>query len=201
MIEKPADTSAPVHELILKRWSGVAYDPDKPVPKEALQAMAEAARWAPSCFGDQPWRVIFCSKSEDEAAWSKAFDCLVEGNQLWCRHAPVLAIICADTLFSTNDKPNGWGAYDTGAAAISLCLQGVALGLMTHQMAGFSPDKARENFEIPGRYQPMAMMTIGFQHEEQDIPEEFREREMKPRVRNPLDGHFFLSGWEKGWGQ
>lgn len=199
MIEKPAETSAPVHPLITSRWSGVSYDPDKMVSTEDLRAMAEAGRWAPSCFGDQPWRIIFCSKSEGEGiAWLKAFDCLGEGNQPWCKHAPVLAIICADTMFSKNDKTNGWGAYDTGAAAISICLQAAHLGMMTHQMAGFMPDKAQSAFSIPERYQPMAMMTIGYQLPENNLPEDFRERELKPRIRNPLGDHFFLNGWGKG---
>lgn len=198
MIDKAVDTSAPVHELITSRWSGVSYKPEKMVSDADLRAMAEAARWAPSCFGDQPWRVIFCSKSSASDAWQKAYECLGEGNQPWCQHAPVLAIICADTLFSKNEKENGWGAYDTGAAAISICLQASALGLMTHQMAGFSPDSARDAFSIPARYQPMAMMTIGYQCDEADIPEDFRQRELAPRQRNPLDEHFFLNGWGEG---
>lgn len=198
MFEKAVDTSAPVHDLITRRWSGVSYDPDKSVSDDNLRAMAEAGRWAPSCFGDQPWRVIFCNKSTDNGAWEKAFACLGEGNQPWCKHAPVLAIICADTRFSNNDKPNGWGAYDTGAAAVSMCLQASHLGLMTHQMAGFAPDKARESFTIPERYQPIAMMAIGYQIAKDKIPEAFRERELKPRVRNPLGEHFFLNGWGEG---
>ncbi|MBT6043528.1 MAG: nitroreductase family protein [Gammaproteobacteria bacterium] len=198
MINKAIDVSAPVHELISSRWSGVSYDPAKMVDDADLRAMAEAARWAPSCFGDQPWRVIFCSKSSDSEAWQQAYSCLAEGNQPWCQHAPVLAIICADTLFSQTDEENAWGAYDTGAAAISICLQASSLGLMTHQMAGFSPDLARETFTIPARYQPMAMMTIGYQCAEADIPEALRGRELAPRKRNPLAEHFFLSGWGKG---
>jgi len=111
----------------------------------------------------------------------------------------VLAIICADSRFSKNDKDNAWGEYDTGAAALSVCLQASALGLMTHQMAGFSPEDAREAFNIPDRYQPKAMMTIGFQCAQTDIPEEFRQRELAPRQRNPLSENFFLNGWGKGF--
>jgi len=198
MFEKSADTSAPVNPLILSRWSGVAYDPDRAVATNDLRALAEAARWAPSCFGDQPWRVLFCSKSADDSAWQQAFDCLAEGNQPWCQYAPVLAIVCADTQFSKNDNPNDWGPYDTGAAAISICLQAAELGLMTHQMAGFSPDKARKTFSIPARYKPMAMMTIGYQLPKDNLPAAFAERELKPRQRNPLREHFFLGAWEKG---
>lgn len=198
MIDKAVDLSAPVVELITSRWSGVSYDSDRTVSNDDLRSMAEAARWAPSCFGDQPWRILFCNKSTDEEAWLKAFDCLTEGNQPWCRHAPVLAIICGDTLFSQNDKPNAWSAYDTGAAALSICLQARHLGMMTHQMAGFIPDKAREAFAIPDRIHPLAMMTIGYQVTEDKLPAEFRDREMKPRVRNPLGDHFYLNGWGDG---
>ena len=198
MFEKSADTSAPVHDLIMRRWSGVSYDPDRAVNTDDLRALAEAGRWAPSCFGDQPWRVLFCSRSVDETAWEKAFDCLGEGNQPWCRFAPVLAIICADTKFSKNDKPNTWGAYDTGAAAVSICLQAAELNLMTHQMAGFDPGKARTTFAIPDRFEPKAMMAIGYQLPKDKLPDTFRERELKPRQRNPLGEHFFLNGWGNG---
>ena len=139
MIEKAVDVSAPVHELISSRWSGVSYDPERDISSDDLRAIAEAARWAPSCFGDEPWRVLFCNKTSEDYSWQKAFDCLSEGNQPWCQHAPVLAIICANTQFLYNDKPNRWCEYDTGAAALSICLQAQHLGMMTHQMAGFDP--------------------------------------------------------------
>jgi len=198
MIDKAVDLSAPVHELITSRWSGVSYDPERNINEQDLRAMAEAGRWAPSCFGDQPWRILFCNRQSDSDAWQKAFDCLAEGNQPWCQHAPVLAIICADTLFSQNGKPNNWCEYDTGAAALSLCLQASALGLMTHQMAGFSPDQARKSFGLPDSVKPLAMMTVGYQCSEENLPEEFRERELKPRERNALGKHFFLNAWDEG---
>ena len=198
MIDKEVELSAPVHELITSRWSGVSYDPERQVSHDDLLSIAEAGRWAPSCFGDQPWRILFCNKASNAQAWQKAFDCLAEGNQPWCQNAPVLAIICADTLFSKNEKTNGWSDYDTGAAAVSICLQARHLGLMTHQMAGFDPDTARHAFAIPERIKVLAMMTIGYQIAEDSLPDEFRDREMTPRQRNPLGDHFFLNGWGKG---
>lgn len=199
MIEKATDVTAPVHELILNRWSGVSFDPHQTVSKEDLRTMAEAARWAPSCFGDQPWRVIFCNRNYHEDAWRKAYECLGDGNKPWCIHAPVLAIICADTKFSKNEKDNAWGEYDTGAAALSICLQARHLDIMTHQMAGFSAEKARETFAIPERFTPKAMMAIGYQLPEDEFPEEFKERELKPRERHPVEELFYLDEWGKGF--
>ena len=107
----------------------------------------------------------------------------------------MLVIICADTQFSQNDKPNGWCEYDTGAAALSICLQARHLGMMTHQMAGFDPEAARTVFAIPERIKPIAMMTIGYQANESKIPDQFRDRELAPRKRNALGEHFYLGGW------
>jgi nitroreductase len=198
MLSKDINVSTPIHDLLARRWSGVAYDPARNVNDSDIRALAEAARWAPSCFGDEPWRYIICNKNNNPEAWQQAFDCLLEGNQSWCQHAPVLILTCHDTLLTANDKPNGWGQYDTGAASLSMCLQATHLGLMTHQMAGFITEKATQLFSIPDRYKPIAMMSVGYQLAEDKIPEDFKERETLPRTRKPIGEKFFLNSWGEG---
>lgn len=78
MQHKPANTSVKIHELIQNRWSPRAFDPDKAVSHDDLLALLEAARWAASCFNDQPWRFVVCDKVTDEAVWQRAFGTLVE---------------------------------------------------------------------------------------------------------------------------
>ncbi|MDT8397377.1 MAG: nitroreductase family protein [Pseudomonadales bacterium] len=198
MFSKEIDTFVPINALLSERWSGVAYDPERQVSADDIRRLAEAARWAPSCFGDQPWRYIIVNRFKNPEAWQKGFDCLAEGNKAWVQHAPLLILACHDTCFSHNGMPNNWGSYDTGAASMSLCIQATALGLMTHQMAGFMPDKARTNFAIPERYTPLAMITVGYQLPADKIPEQFRPRETSPRKRNPLAAHFFENSWGDG---
>lgn len=196
-MQKPAITQQPIHELIANRWSGRAYDASKPVTKDQVVSLLEAARWAPSCFGDQPWRYVVCHKSENPQAWQAAYDCLVPGNQNWAVNAPVLLLICADTLFSHNDKPNKWAAYDTGAATENVCLQATALGLMAHQMGGFDADKARATFKVPERYQILAMVTVGYQAAVESLTGETKEREIAARSRKPLNELFFNGQWDQ----
>jgi nitroreductase len=198
MIPKKIDTAVPVLPVIAERYSGVSFDPARPVTQEQLLALAEAARWAPSCFGDQPWRYLICNKADNPAAWNAALECLVDKNQAWCKSAPVLVIACCDTVLSKTGQPNAFGPYDTGAASVSMCLQAAALGLMTHQMAGFVANKARELFQIPERFIPLAMMAVGYQLPEAQLSEEFKARELAPRARNPLGQHFFAGAWDKG---
>jgi len=196
-MQKPAITQQPIHDLIAQRWSGRAYDASQGVSKEQVISLLEAARWAPSCFGDQPWRYVVCNKADNLQAWQAAFDCLVPGNQSWAVNAPVLLLICADTLFSHNDKPNKWAPYDTGAATENLCLQATALGLMAHQMGGFDADKARTTFNVPERYQILAMVTVGYQADVESLTGETKERETAPRSRKPLNELFFNGQWDQ----
>jgi nitroreductase len=198
MISKTIDTSVPVLPLFAERYSGVSYDPDRNVTPAQMLALSEAARWAPSCFGDQPWRYLICDKATNPVAWDTAWACLLEKNQGWCKAAPVLIIACCDTVLSKTGAPNAFGPYDTGAASVCMCLQAAALGLMTHQMAGFVASKARELFHIPERFNPLAMMAVGYQLPEAKLPEAFKARELAPRVRNPLEQNFFAGTWGDG---
>jgi nitroreductase len=195
-IPKPATTQQPIHEIIANRWSGRAYDASKPVSKEQIISLLEAARWAPSCFGDEPWRYVVCNKADNMQAWQAAFDCLVPGNQGWAVNAPVLLLICADTVFRANGKPNKWAPYDTGAATENLCLQAAASGLMAHQMGGFDADKARASFKVPERYQILPMVTVGYQAPADALSDEVKERELAARNRQPLGELFFDGAWE-----
>ena len=197
MFKKKTDTQAPIHELIAARWSGCAYDPEKKLEPEQVLSLIEAARWAPSCFGDQPWRFIVCDKNRDQAAWQRAFECLVEGNQPWAARAPLLLLACADSVMSKTGKPNRWGQYDTGGAAENLCLQATAMGLMAHQMGGFDADRARLEFNIPQQFAPVAMITVGYQLPEAAIPDGMKEREYAARARNPINDNFFNGNWDE----
>jgi nitroreductase len=197
MIPKTIDVSTPIHPLLEQRYSGVSFDPARPVSKQTLLTLAEAARWAPSCFGDEPWRFIICSRQDDPGAWDQAFACLSDGNKAWCQYAPVLIITCASLVFDHNGKPNSFAPYDTGAAAMSICLQATALGLMTHQMGGFSGATARELFMIPETAKPVAMMALGYQLPVEKLLEQFKTKELAPRKRKPLADHFFAGAWGK----
>ena len=171
--------------------------PGKPVTQAQIYSLLEAARWAPSCFGDQPWRFVVCDKTINPQAWQAAFDALVPANQTWAVNAPVLMLICADTLFSHNQKANRWGAYDTGAATENLCLQATALGLVTHQMGGFDGVKARAALGVPEQYEMMAMLSVGYQASAEILPDDLKERELAPRKRKALGELFFNGLWDK----
>jgi nitroreductase len=195
MIQKPADTAQPIEKVMAERWSGRAYDPTVMVTAEEITALCEAARWAPSCFGDEPWRYLVCDKNSDLDAWEKLLSALVPGNQEWAKNAPVLIVTASVPNFSQNDKPNRWSGYDTGAASISLCLQATAMGLMSHQMGGFDDKMLRESFNIPADIHIWSVIAIGHQAALDNLSEEQLERELSPRKRRPVEQAFFMNKW------
>src|SRR4029077_13817021 len=96
-LQKPAETSAPVHNLIKQRWSPRAFD-SRPVEPEKLRSLFEAARWAPSSNNAQPWFYIVGTKDDPEN-YNRVLDTLVEQNQVWAKHAPVQAFSVAKLSF------------------------------------------------------------------------------------------------------
>lgn len=198
MQQKPATTSVKIHDIIQARWSPRAFAADKPVSHENLLALLEAARWASSCFNDQPWRFIVCDKSTDAQSWENAFAVLVEKNKLWAKNAPVFILSVAMQNFNHNGNPNRWAAYDTGAACASLSLQATALGLIVHQMGGFDAEKAREVFNLPDDCTPMAMLAVGYQADADVLDEDFKAAELAARSRAALQERFYAGQWGQG---
>ena len=197
MQERKAETRVAIADLLARRWSPRAYDATRGVTREQLAALLEAARWAPSCNGDEPWRYLVWDKQRDPSGWQQAFDCLSENNRKWCKHVPLLMLSCAGSVFAHSGKPNRFAQHDTGAADLSLALQAVTLGLIVHQMGGYDAARARESFRIPEEYTPIAMIAVGYQASPDVLDEETKQKELKPRSRKPLEAHFFEGSWGK----
>lgn len=196
MEQRRAITSVPINDLAARRWSPRAFDATRGVSKVQLTALLEAARWAPSCNGAEPWRFLYWNRADDAAGWQQAFDCLTESNRKWVNNVPLLFLACAGSVFEHNGKPNRWAQYDTGMAALSLTLEAVAQGLVAHQMGGYDSAKARAAFVIPEDFTPMAMIAVGHQAAPDTIAdEETRQKELKARGRKPLAERFYGSRW------
>jgi nitroreductase len=195
--DRQARTAVAIDPLIASRWSPRAIDPDQPVTREQITALLEAARWAPSCFGDEPWRFLVFDRARDSEAGDQAFSGLAEGNRAWVINAPVLLAAVAGSRFRFNDKPNRWAQYDTGAASENLCLQASALGLVAHQMGGFDGKQLAKHFAIPEEYTPMAMIAVGHPGDPGRLPEALREKEHSPRQRQPLAEIAFAGRWSE----
>src|SRR5436853_4175428 len=153
-----AVTDHPIHELIADRWSPYAFA-DRPVAKEDLLSLFEAARWAPSSYNEQPWSYLVATRDEPEEH-ARLLSCLVEGNQAWAKAAPVLALGCTSLNFVRNGQPNAAAVHDLGLASANLVLEATARGLAVHQMIGILPERARQLYAVPEGVPPLTGLPV-----------------------------------------
>jgi len=190
---KRASPDYPVHDLIITRWSPYGFD-DRPVPDSDLRSLFEAARWAASSYNEQPWSYIVATK-KNAKEFERLLSCLVEGNQVWAKAAPVLALGIATLTFVRNKKPNRVAVHDLGLAAGNLCLEATARGLMVHQMVGILPDKAREIYAIPEDSEAVTGLAIGYVGDPDRLPDNLKARDRASRQRKPLAEFVFEGKW------
>ena len=189
---KQAPAVEGVLPAILHRWSPRSFA-DRNVSTADLKKLFEAARWAPSSYNEQPWRFLVGLRGSN--TYKKIFDALMPFNQGWAGKAPVLILGAAKTKFSHNETPNGFAFYDLGAASAYFVLQAAALGLSTHQMAGYDQAAARAALGIPEDYTLGAVIALGYQGEPASlINGQLLTQEIAPRQRKPLSD-FVLSAW------
>lgn len=181
---KNADTAFPVLEPISARWSPYVYS-DAPFDRGVLGSLFEAARWAPSCFNEQPWRFFVATRDETDA-WERLAGLLVEGNS-WAKQAHCLGLSVAKTRFDRNAKENPHAWHDVGLAMGQLIVQAQSMGLYVHQMAGFDAGRATAELSIPDGFAPVVMWAIGSHGERGSADEKLAQRDAAPRARTPLD--------------
>lgn len=174
-------------ELMKARHSGRSYNPTKVIPKEKIDILIESVRLAPSCFGDEPWRYIICNKENNQNLWEKLLSCLDVSNQEWAKNAQILIISLSAKNFSKFEKKeNFWAGHDTGAANYAFMLQAAAMNLMAHQMGGFDRDKIMKEFNIPGDFNVMSVMAIGYEEDGAQV---------SAKARRPIEEVFFYNEW------
>jgi nitroreductase len=172
-----------IDAIFLNRWSPRAMSGEE-IPAEDLMMLFEAARWAPSSYNNQPWRILYARR--DSEHWPLFFDLLADTNKAWCVNAAALLVLVSKTIFDHNGKPSRTHTYDTGAAWENLALQGCLRGYVVHGMQGFDYDRARTALNIPVDYQVEAMAAIGRPGRVEDLPEALQERET-PNDRRKLE--------------
>lgn len=171
-----------IEPLFLRRWSPRAMS-GEPVTAAELARLFEAARWAPSTYNEQEWRFRYAHR--DTPHWSTFFGLLQDANRTWCKDAAVLVAILARMLLTSNGKPNPVHLFDCGAAFENLALQGAAMDLVVHGMAGFDWLRATKTLRAPPEFIVAAMFAVGRPGDPAKLPEALRAREV-PSGRRPI---------------
>ncbi len=152
--QKIAATSVPLHPLLAQRWSPRGLDATHELDQRSVQALLEAARWAPSANNSQPWRFLVAHRGEE--TFARLLGLLTPGNRSWAHAASALVLVAAQTVDDTG-RTRPWALFDTGQAVAALSVQAEADGLSVHQMGGFDADAARSQFDLDTALTPVVV--------------------------------------------
>jgi nitroreductase len=177
----------PIDKLFLDRWSPLAMSGES-IPEADLMTLFEAARWAPSSYNNQPWRILFAQRETKH--WPVFFALLADSNKVWAHRAAALLVFISKTTFDHNGQRSVTHSYDTGAAWANLALQGTISGLVVHGMQGFDYARARSDLGVPDEYQIEAMAAVGKPAPIDVLPANLQKRET-PSDRRKLDQTVF----------
>ena len=149
-------------EIARSRQSCRAYDPDRQVEQEKLDAVLEAVRLAPSACNGQPYHLTVC-RGETAKAVAKAT--MGMGLNKFATQAPVLIVISEEpyvksAALGAKVKGNDYRSIDIGIAAAYLTAEAAAQGLGTCILGWLDDEKIRT---LCGLSRPVRLViTLGY---------------------------------------
>lgn len=180
--DRSALTDTDLHPLLASRWSPRGFDTTYEISAAEVDALLEAARWAPSCANRQPWRFVVARRGTP--TFDRVVTHLAQGNQRWAPRASLLLVAASVNADESGESWLPWSHYDTGQAIAHLSVQASALNLAVHQMAGFDATGMASEFDLPAILEPLAVIAVGRWDAEADLPDDLKAREFGPRSRH-----------------
>ena len=187
-IEQEQSRSQDVTSVIRGRRSVRAYQ-DREVPRYLIEEVLEAARWAPSPHGRQPWRFVVLTRFDLKerladamgASWranlamdgepEEIITHRLESSRRRLLYAPVLIIPCL-YLSELDQYPDAarqeaekiMAIHSLGAAVENLMLAAWSLGLDSGWMCAplFCPEIVCESLDLDPALIPHALITVGY---------------------------------------
>ncbi|MEI8140727.1 MAG: nitroreductase family protein [bacterium] len=142
-------------DLAKKRFSVRRFE-TTPVPEEALEAILEAGRLAPSAANRQPCHLIVVRSEEQRRKLGVAYP------RDWFWQAPVIIVICVETSRAWIRSDNkSYGDVDGALVVDHMTLCAADLGLGTCWIGAFDPAKVRSLLNLPAGMEPLAMIPLG----------------------------------------
>lgn len=162
---------------------------ERPVAHEAIEQILEAARWAPSPHGRQPWRFVVITRPEVKATLAEAMattwrqnlemdrqetdivNIRLDKSRQRIHNAPVIIIPCLyleDLDRYPDEKRQAdetiMAIQSLGAAIQNMLLMAYDLGLDAGWMCAplFCPEVVCDALNLDQRLIPHAMITIGY---------------------------------------
>lgn len=199
----PTDAAPVAYEafaqLVRSRRSIRRYD-TRPLERDVLLRLLDAATWAPSAHNRQPWRFCVITDRAVQEALSAAMgehwrrDLAADGadpafieRRVTVSHARitgaaalVVACMSMEEMDSYPDAARAHAEWTMATQSVALACQNLLLAAHGHGLGAcwmcaplFVPDLVRTVLELPAAWEPQALITLGY-------PAETKEKARAP---------------------
>ena len=178
-------------ELIKQRISANKFDAARSLSEAEIKELVSYATEAPSAYNIQNWRFVAVTAPEEKArlkslAYNQqkvadaAVTFIVLGDLRGYEKLPQIMKPMVDSGLVDQGMADGWVKAATSSysgdeqfardeairsasfAAMTLMIAAQAKGLVTGPMIGFDPAGVKREFNIPDRYVPVMLLTVGY---------------------------------------
>jgi nitroreductase len=165
-------------DLIRTRQSDRKYS-NRPVEKDKLERILEAARMAPSACNAQPWKFVVVTEAKLIEDLSDAASARLVGMNTFVSQAPVIIVVIREkpnfsSKIGGTIKSKDYSLIDIGIASENICLQAMAEGLGSCMIGWFDEKRVRSILGIPALKRVELMITLGYS------TANLREKKRKP---------------------
>ena len=149
-----------LHPLLAGRWSPATFDASYELAASEIEALLEAARWAPSAGNSQPWAFIVGRRGA--ATHARLVRHLARSSAAWAPAASLLVANLAHRYVEDTDwEYSEFSLYDLGQAVAHLTVQAQALGLHVRQFRAFDRAGLAAEFAVPDHWEVTTMAAVG----------------------------------------
>ncbi len=128
--------------------------------KEDIDKILQAGHLAPTGCNNQPQRILVLNTDESIAMLKKCTQCHFD--------APCAMLVCYNRDETWTRKYDGaiCAPVDAAIVATHLMLEAYNIGVGSCWVMHFNPYKMRDAFSIPYNVEPVALLVMGYAHED-----------------------------------
>ncbi|MFA5149792.1 MAG: nitroreductase family protein [Candidatus Omnitrophota bacterium] len=197
-------------KVFAERRSVNFFDASKKIDLGLLERIYDVAKFCPSSFNLQPWKIILVTDQGNKKKLKEA-----ALNQPKVEEASAILVLLADTrgfeemdvifddmvgkvyqkeearegvkgfarmLYDNPFGCRGFALRNAGLFAMSFMLAAKDFGVDTHPMDGFEQDKVKKAFSIPDRYEVAMLIAVGFHDKKKPLLERLNRKGFKEVV-------------------
>jgi nitroreductase len=149
-------------ELAEKRYSALNYETMQ-IEEEKLNLILRAGQLAPTACNFQPQRILVITEPEKIELIHKVTKSSIPFG--------AAMLVCFDKEKCWHRKVDGKssGEIDASIVTTHMMMEATELGLGSIWVMSWNPKDMKEAFEIPGSYEPVALLVLGYLSEDATV--------------------------------